>query len=76
MDVNIRYWNVNRNIAETSFLTSRMLLRPNAENLSKELFVSIEPLDKNKFLHLAMDGPNTNWLVLDHVDGVLEDGGF
>ena len=38
--------------------------------------MSIEPLDKNKFLHLAMDGPNTNWLVLDHVDGVLEDGGF
>lgn len=76
MDVNIRYWNVCKNIAETSYLTSRMLLRPNAENLKEELLVSIESLDKSKFLHLAMDGPTTNWSVLNLIDGCLEDGGF
>ena len=76
MDVNIRYWNHHKNIAETSYLTSRVLLRPNAENLSEELFISIGELDKGKFLHLAMDGPSTNWLVLDLVDNRLVDDGF
>ena len=34
MDVNIRYWNVVKNIAETAYFTSRMLLRPNAQNIT------------------------------------------
>ena len=76
MDVNIRYWCNIKNIAESAYLTSRMLLRPNAENLKDELFASIDQLDKNKFLHLAMDGPSTNWLVLDMVDDFLSHGGF
>ena len=76
MDVNIRHWNNNKNIAESAYLTSRMLLRPNADNLKDEIFASIDQLDKNKFLHLAMDGPSTNWLVLDLVDEFLSDGGF
>ena len=75
MHVNIRYWNVHKNMAETPFFTSRLILIPNAENLKDELFISIEPLEKSKFLHLSMDGPFTNWLFLDLVDGVLEDGG-
>ena len=76
MDINIRYWNQLKNIAETGYLTSCVLLRPNAENLCEELFTSIAELDKQKFLHLAMDGPNTNWLVLNLVDGRLGDDGF
>ena len=76
MDVNIRYWNVVKNIAETAYFTSRMLLRPNAQNITDELFLSIKLLDRSKFLHLAMDGPSTNWAVLDLVDGILEDGGL
>ena len=76
MDVNIRYWCNIKNIAESAYLTSRMLLRPNAENLKDELFASIDQRDKNKFLHLAMDGPSTNWLVLDMVDDFLSHGGF
>ena len=53
MDVNLRYWNDEKNIAET-------LLRPNAENLKCELVASRTGSDMAKFLQLSMDGPNTN----------------
>ena len=46
MDINIRYWNEIKYIAETTYLTSRFLLRPNAENLKDELFAGIEMLEK------------------------------
>ena len=76
MDVNIRFWNDHKKIVESAYLTSRMLMRPNAPNLLDEILISIKELDKNKFLHLAMDGPSTKWKVLDLLDGTLCDGGF
>ena len=76
MDINIRYWNEIKYIAETTYLTSRFLLRPNAENLKDELFAGIEMLEKSKFVHLSMDGPTTNWNVLQLLDDALESGGF
>ena len=76
MDVNIQYWNEIKHIAETTYLSSRFLLRPTAENVKDELFAGIEMLEKGKFLHLAMDGPKTNWKVLQLVDDALESGGF
>ena len=45
MDVNLRYWNGENNIAETSYLDSKFLLRPNAENLKCELVASITGSD-------------------------------
>ena len=75
MDVNIRYWNDKRNIAETAYLDSQFLLRPNAENLKSELIESMSNLDMAKFLQLSMDGPNTNWNVLDLVNGHLVENG-
>ena len=68
MDVNIRFWNNIKNIAETSYLTSKFLLRPNAQNLKEDIFASLEPLEKGKFIHLSMDGPTVNWNVLQLVD--------
>ena len=58
MDVNFRYWNDENNIAETSYLDSKFLLRPNAKNLKCELVASITGLDMAKFLQLLLDGPN------------------
>ena len=75
MDVNTRYWNDKRNIAETAYLDSQFLLWPNAENLKSELIESMSNLDMAKFLQLSMDGPNTNWNVLDLVNGHLVENG-
>ena len=69
MDVNLRYWNDEKNIAET-------LLRPNAENLKCELVASRTGLDMAKFLQLSMDGPNTNWNVLNLVSNHLVENGY
>ena len=37
---------------------------------------SINHLVSDKLLHLAMDGPNVNWLVLGILDDKLEDDNF
>ena len=71
MDVNLRYWNDEKSIAETSYLDSIFLLRPNAKNLKCELVASITGLGMAKFLQLLMDGPNTNWNVLNLVSNHL-----
>ena len=76
MDVNLRYWNDEKNIAETSYLDSKFLLRPNAENLKCELGASITGLNMAKFLQLSMDGPNTNWNVLNLVSNHLVENGY
>ena len=76
MDVNLRYWNDEKNIVETSYLDSKVLLRPSAENLKCELVASITGLDMAKFLQLSMDGPNTNWNVLNLVSNHLVESGY
>ena len=76
MDVNLRYWNDGNNIAETSYLDSKFLLRPNAENLKCELVASITGLDMAKFLQLSLDGPNTNWNVLNLISNHLVENGY
>ena len=58
MDVNFKYWNDENNIAETSYLDSKFLLRPNAKNLKCELVASITCLDMAKFLQLSLGGLN------------------
>ena len=75
MDVNLRYWNDEKNIAETFYLDSKFLLRPNAENLKCELVASIAGLDMAKFLQPSIDGPNTNWHVLNLVSNHLVENG-
>ena len=36
--------------------------------MKEEISTSIKVLDSRKFLQLAMDGPTTNWNVLDIID--------
>ena len=76
MDVNLRCWNDEKNIAETFYLDSKFLLRPNAENLKCELVASITGLDMAKFLEFLMDGPNTNWNVVDLVSNHFVEKGY
>ena len=76
MDVNLRYWNDENNIAKTSYLDSKFLLKPNAENLKCELIALITGLDMAKFLQLLMDSPNTNWNVLNLISNHLVENGY
>ena len=76
MDVNVRYWNESKHIAESAYYDSKFVLRPNALNLKEELLKAIEDLSIRKFIHLGMDGPSTNWNVLDLIDEHLVSHGF
>ena len=60
MDVTIHYWDGEKNIPQSVFYESRFLQRPNAVNLKEEILNAIKDLDMGNFLHLGMDGPNTN----------------
>ena len=55
---------------------SKFLLRPNDENLKCELVAWVTCLDMAKFLQLSMDGPNTNWNVLNLVSNHLVESGY
>ena len=75
MDINVRYWDTEQNVAVTRYFDSAFLDRPNASNLLESLQESTKPIPGEKFLQLAMDGPNVNWNVLDGLDEQLVENG-
>ena len=68
IDVNLRYWNNENSVAETSYIDSQFLLRPNAANLKNVLVESLTGLEESKFPQLAMAGPRTNWNLMKKFD--------
>ena len=66
--MNIRYWDGEKNVAQSVYYNLRFLQRPNVVNLKEEIMNAIQYVDVGKFLHLGMDGPSTNWNVLDLIN--------
>jgi len=64
MDLQIRYWNNKQNMVLTRYLDSYFLQRPNAKNLCDALLSALKDLDPKQLGQLSMDGPATNWNVL------------
>ena len=64
MDLQIRYWNNTQNMVLTRYLDSSFLQRANANNLFDALISSLKDLDPKRLGQLSMDGPSTNWNVL------------
>ena len=67
MDVQVRYWDVNTSIASTCYFDSQFLLRLYAQSLLDCLVQSINSLPVENFIQLCMDGPTTNWAVLNNL---------
>ena len=69
MDLYIRYWSETENIVKTRYFDSQFLKRPNAENVAKSIEASLSKhkIPKEKKINLEMDGPSTNWLVLQKI---------
>lgn len=65
MDLQVRYWDEKNVQAQTRYFDSRFFLRPNADNIVEQLLEALKPLIANSMLMLSMDGPNTNWAVLE-----------
>ena len=74
--VGIRFWNNDRGLVEARCYDFQFLRHPNAENLLSCLTYSINHLDSDKLLQLAVDGPSVNWLLLGMLDDKLEVDNF
>ena len=66
MDVQSR-WDPETVQAVTRYLDSRFFRRPNANKIQEEQHEGLKPLDEKTMIMLSMDGPNTNWEVLNKV---------
>ena len=67
MDIFIRYWSEDIQMVVTRYFESKFMRRPNAENVVEAIENSLEShsLPKTNLIHVGMDGPSTNWAVLD-----------
>ena len=69
MDVFIRYWSEDNQMVVTRYFESKFMRRPNTENIVEAMENSLEShsLPKTNLIHIGMDGPSTNWAVLDQL---------
>ena len=49
------------------YFNSKFFLRANADNISNGIVEVIVELQFSKCIHLSMDGPSTNWSVMEKV---------
>ena len=63
--------NESLSVVEICYFDSKFLKRPNAENLTAELNAALQELPMKNMLQLSMDGPSTNWKVLDLLNNQL-----
>ena len=73
MDLQIRYWCPESNVAKTRYLGSQFQYSTTADALMEELLKGLPSSPTlMKMTQLAMDGPHTNWLVLKKMDEYRE----
>lgn len=65
MDLHIRYWEETSKKVCTRYFNSHFLKRPNAKNILDAIIISIKDIFPERLIQLSMDGPSTNWKVLD-----------
>ena len=64
MDLDLRYFNIESCLVETSYFDSAFIKRSNSHNLYDKLLESLSTLDLRKLLQEFMDRPDKNWDVL------------
>ena len=67
MDIKVWFWCDDKCKVTTRYLDSNILARGNAETISSAQIETLDGWDNRNCLVLSMNGPNTNWLVLDKV---------
>ena len=65
MDLQMRFWSEELCKVETKYFESKFLNRANSETICEALVETLKTFDESKMLMLAMDGPSTNWAVVD-----------
>ena len=65
VDIQIRFLDESDDIVSARYFDSKFLKRPNAEKFVSELNNSLSELPLKNMHQLSMDGPSTNWKVLE-----------
>ena len=67
MDVIISFWDNQENKVCSRYFDSRFWGHATAQDLLENLKSSLDKLDPAGLIQISMDGPNTNWKLLDQL---------
>nr|XP_042895913.1 uncharacterized protein LOC122268951 [Parasteatoda tepidariorum] len=67
LDIHIHFWNPDKNIVETRYLTSAFLGHSVADDLLACFYASVKNVDLKKLLQISMDGPAVNWKFYNNI---------
>ena len=65
MDIHIRFWDSENSFFKTRYFGSQFMYRANQDDLYQSIARTIGGLPKTNMNQHSMDGPNTNWAVLE-----------
>ena len=67
MDVIIHFWDNEKNKVCSRYFDSNVLGHTSAQDLLKSLQSFLTTLNPMELIQLSMDGPSTNWKLLDEL---------
>ena len=76
MDLQVRFWDNEKKKVCTRYHGSKLVQRPNAKNLCDVLIFSLKDLSAERLIQLSVDGPSTNWCVLQLLNDDREEKGY
>ena len=76
MDLQVRFWDNEKKKVCTRYHGSEFVQRPNAKNLCNVLISSLKDLSAEHLIQLSVDGPSTNWCVLQLLNDNQEEKGY
>ena len=76
MDIQVRFWDIEKKKVCTRYHGSNFVQRPNSKNLCDVLTSSLKDLSAECLIQLSMDGPSTNWCVLQLLNDDREEKGY
>ena len=65
LDILARYWDPVENEVHTNYLNSAFMGHSTADDILREFYDNIKPLNLSKILQISMDGPAVNWKFYD-----------
>ena len=76
MDLQVRFWDNEKKKVCTRYHGSKFVQSPNAKNLCDVLICSLKDLSAEHLIQFSMDGPSTNWCVLQLLNDDREEKGY
>lgn len=72
LDILAGYWDSLQNEVRTNYVNSTFMGHYSADDILREFYENIKPLDLSKILPISMDGPSVNWKFYDLLQKDIE----